>query len=541
MKTLIAALLIALPSVAAQSLSVELRSRLPDVETMTLAEHVRDVAERTLPDASIVDSGPADLAVSGDILRTEKGFLVTLELRETGSSRLGATASAPASTPEELVDAVASASVDLFRAWKETSALSMTPAPVPEPPSSSGAIKPAGMVSLDVNADLLVAFDEARAADAQGKDKPEDAAAAWRVVAESGGQNPFREAAAERARQWEDWAGNKRAFEEQRSKDTARMRKVLPLAAVTDETKIALMVRYTHAYGLDRSALLIGILPAPLRTRGDYAIGCEAKQAQNCVALASITADPAQAIEWLGRACTIGDAGSCAEAGDRWLQKPTRDVSRAIPALEIGCAASSARACVRMARVYEEGDGTDMNPPLAATMRDRACTAGDGASCRKLACAATDTKAASALWSKGCQSGDTLSCTLASISSPTKAGVTVPPTKAPAPATHGRAGAGAHPVAGATFLGVALVAGTGAAILAMSGDPQYDSRWGWHPHALTMATRDGRGGSPRVLPVALGAVAAVSAVAGGALLFWHSEKVDAGVSPSGVVLTGKLP
>src|SRR5207244_7819094 len=123
---------------------------------------------------------------------------------------LGATASALASTPEELVEAVASASVDLFRAWKETSALSMNPIPVPDAPGPSAALQPAGIVSLDVDANLLVAFDEARSADARGKEKPEDAAAAWRVVAESIGPNPFREAALARAQDWQAWGENKR-------------------------------------------------------------------------------------------------------------------------------------------------------------------------------------------------------------------------------------------------------------------------------------------------------------------------------------------
>src|SRR5207244_1462668 len=84
----------------------------------------------------------------------------------------------------------------------------------------------------------------------------------------------------------------------------------------------------------------------------------------------------AQAVEYFGRACHAGDSASCAEAGERWLRKETRDVSRAIPALETGCAGSSARACTRLARVYEEGDGTDVALALAAEMRDRTCTAG---------------------------------------------------------------------------------------------------------------------------------------------------------------------
>ena len=49
-----------------------------------------------------------------------------------------------------------------------------------------------------------------------------------------GGENPFREAAAVRAGQWQGYADGMRAFEAQLVKDTSRLRKVLKLASVTD-------------------------------------------------------------------------------------------------------------------------------------------------------------------------------------------------------------------------------------------------------------------------------------------------------------------
>src|SRR5207302_9215566 len=101
-------------------------------------------------------------------------------------------------------------------------------------------------------------------------------------------------------------------------------------------------------------------------------VGCEVKQARKCVELASMQSDPARAVEYLGLACNAGDAPSCAEAGDRWLRKQTRDVKRAMSALEAGCAGGNARACTRLARVYEEGDGADVNGKLANEMRARA-------------------------------------------------------------------------------------------------------------------------------------------------------------------------
>ncbi|MFN2546187.1 MAG: tetratricopeptide repeat protein [Myxococcales bacterium] len=529
MKTAVLAALIAFPSLAAQNVSVTVRSHLDDVDLKALAEQVNDIAARTLRDN-------AEVSVDGEVVRVAHGLLVTLELRENG--KLGATASAQGSTPEEMLDAAASAAVDLFRAWKETSALSMNPTPVPEPPAPSAALQP-GVVRLDLDADLLVAFDEARSAEARGTERPEEAAAAWRVVAESIGPNPFREAAAARAKDWQSWAENKRVFEEQRSKDSARMRKVLPLAAVTDDTKVELLVRYTRAYGIDKAAVLVAFLPVSLRGPADLAIGCEAKQAASCIELARASSDPARAVDYFGRACNAGDAASCAEAGDRWLARETRDVAKAISALEAGCAGGSARACTRLARVYEEGDGTDVNPARATEMRDRACTAGDGASCRKLACDAADTRAANELWTKGCNDGDSLSCTLASVSAPR-------PQPAPAPVvTRAEVKSSRRPGAGTALLGVAIVAGTGAVFLALADNGDHVNHRLWGSHDLTIAARDSGSSPRRILPIALGATAAAAAVAGVALLVWQPDpgagKVTVGVTPTGVMLSGPLP
>jgi hypothetical protein len=248
--------------------------------------------------------------------------------------------------------------------------------------------------------------------------------------------------AAARARQWQDYADGTRAFEAQLARDTDRLRKVLPLGSVIDATKVDLLVRYAGAYGADRASAVIELLPAPaVRDRARLAVGCETKSASSCVALgrAADEANDAQgALGYFGRACDLDDARACAEAGERWLQPAARDASRAIVALQRGCALDAtayrpspvggqspppsglgATPCARLARVYEEGDGTPANPALAIEMRDKACAAGDGNSCRRLACT-VDTNAsageqarANELWQRGCANGDAASCAVA--------------------------------------------------------------------------------------------------------------------------------
>src|SRR5207248_8457992 len=105
---------------------------------------------------------------------------------------------------------------------------------------------------------------------------------------------------------------------------------------------------------------------------------------------------------------------ACAEAGDRWLSGDARDPARAISALQRGCDSSNAAACVRLARMYEEGDGTAPNAKVSADLREKACAAGDGKSCRRLAGMSDEPGLIADLLRKGCDGGDSVSCALAS-------------------------------------------------------------------------------------------------------------------------------
>src|SRR2546422_8419803 len=196
----------------------------------------------------------------------------------------------------------------------------------------------------------------------------------------------------------------------------SRLRRVLPLASVTDSAKIDLLVRFAAAHGFDKVSPLVALLPsAELRARAELSLDCEVKEAHACVQLAR-AADEAKdakaALEYLDRACAAGAANACAESGDRWLQGDLRDPARAIAALQRGCDASSAAACVRLARVYEEGDGASPNAKTGVDFREKACAAGDGKSCRRLAGMSEEPARVADLLRKGCDGGDALSCAL---------------------------------------------------------------------------------------------------------------------------------
>jgi len=273
--------------------------------------------------------------------------------------------------------------------------------------------------------------------------------------------------------------------------------------------------------------------------------------------------DAKAALDYLDRACAAGAPTACAESGDRWLQGDLRDPARAIAALQRGCDAANAAACVRLARVYEEGDGAPPNAKTAVDLREKACAAGDGKSCRRLAGMSEEPARVADLLRKGCDGGDALSCALstkepaivqrqlqeaaagaakpapiARPASTTEKPAAKPPPP-PSPRTevepsHDRAAAGMAMVA---FGALAATA----AVMMNSDDAQPRRAF----RSALVAGSQPQSGSNRTLTLVFGGAAALSAGAGLVLLFTKPDKPEApkvgvGVSPAGVVVSGNF-
>jgi hypothetical protein len=258
--------------------------------------------------------------------------------------------------------------------------------------------------------------------------------------------------------------------------------------------------------------------------------------------------DAKSALEYLDDACDAGAAEACAEAGDRWLRPGSRDAARGIADLQRGCAALGAAACVRLARVYEEGDGTSANALLAGEMRDKACAAGDGKSCRLRACSADSDNRAFELWQMGCSRGDATSCALAQLAAPTPAGapaaqkeeaVAAAPKPAAAPVAATEQTSRARARLGVTLVSVGVIAAAGAAFIATQDHDGFSGRFG--RDYLSEHREVPRSG----FVFALGAAAVLAGGAGVAILLTRPEpeapKVSLGVAPGALLLSGSFP
>jgi TPR repeat protein len=465
-----------------------------------------------------------------------------------------ATATADLFRPLSL-PASAAASPDKARA-AEPAAFSVGAPALPQPPGPLGTAPESLTVDYDVDADVLVLYDQARTAEAAAADHPEAAARAWNALARAPGENPFRDLASSRGEEWDSYAAKKRAYDAQRAADSSRLRKVLPLRWVSEWVKLELVERYARSYGAEPASQILPPTRLPaLREKASLALACEAKEAGKCVALAGL-ADAANqsrvAVAYLDRACGAGSTKACSDAGDRFLAAPNRDVERALAALGRGCDAKGAEACARLARVYEEGDGAKVDLAAASDLRDRACTAGDGNSCRRLACL-IDTSAneaakarAEELWSSGCTAGDAQSCALvraakaARGAEPAHAVETSQPP--PPPDIDAATMAREYSLQRRQSLGIGLLAigtvlGSGAAAIAFDSAGHGGGRRG------SFGDREFR---PPTMTYVLGAGAVLSAASGLSILLSKPDpeaprKVTVGVAPGAVMLTGPIP
>jgi hypothetical protein len=215
--------------------------------------------------------------------------------------------------------------------------------------------------------------------------------------------------------------------------------------------------------------------------------------------------------------------------------------------------------------MLEDGEGVPTSAKLAAEARDKACSAGDGKSCRRLAGMTDEAGRVAELLRKGCEGGDSVSCALAARepaivqrqlqeaaagakkAAPVvrPASVTDKPASVPAaPPPRSDASAPSDRTATvAALVTLGTLAGAGAILLSMD-EPQQRTTYRSGRSLVTQPPPQSNT-ARNVLTVLMGGAAVISTGAGLAVLFSKPAKpedptVGVGVSPTGVVVSGNF-
>ncbi len=292
----LATLLAAAPSVAV----LEFQTRLEPgdkVDRVYLSERVRKFVKLQLPQAMLIDrenvevllqaqgktlaecegeceveTGKklgADLVISGQILRFGASWKLALKLHDTHTSQRLSTEQASGKTLEELDANIEPAVVALMAPVAVAGGPALAAVPEVKRPDALQAPPPA----LDLDADLLVAYDKALTADKAGAAEPAGAAQAWAELFSYGGKNPYKDLAEKRAAEWRKFAAAKIERERaerksaadlaaRRADDKKKLLKILPLASFAWEQKLQLLDQHAQRYGHADDAELAGALPA---------------------------------------------------------------------------------------------------------------------------------------------------------------------------------------------------------------------------------------------------------------------------------------
>ena len=217
----------------------------------------------------------AKLFISGQVVRIEGTYVVTLKLYETDRGTLLASKQIEAKDQLEANRALSAAAEALVRkglglesgpaASSSQSVVSPGPASVTlsaplmklaEVPALPESLGNAGAMKLEVSTDVLVAYDAALKADKLGKAKPDEAAAAWAKVAKLTDGNPYQANAKQRHREWLAYAAQNKTLDARKRADAEQLRKILPLESVASEQKSRLVLTFASSYGVDEAVAL---------------------------------------------------------------------------------------------------------------------------------------------------------------------------------------------------------------------------------------------------------------------------------------------
>lgn len=138
----------------------------------------------------------------------------------------------------------------------------------------------------------------------------------------------------------------------------------------------------------------IGVTADPAAAASYYGKACAMEHGVGCTRLGILTAqgkgtprDETKAAELFERACRLGEADGCFNLGVLTYDGAgvPRDPTRAFALFVQACDAGKAVACVNVGAAYDDGDGVAPDPTRAAALFKRACEGDEARGCYDLA------------------------------------------------------------------------------------------------------------------------------------------------------------
>jgi len=138
----------------------------------------------------------------------------------------------------------------------------------------------------------------------------------------------------------------------------------------------------------------VGVTADPAAAASYYGKACAMEHGVGCTRLGILAAqgkgtprDEAKAAELFERACRLGEADGCFNLGVLTYDGAgvARDPARAFALFVQACDAGKAVACVNVGAAYDDGDGVAPDPARAAALFKRACEGDEARGCYNLA------------------------------------------------------------------------------------------------------------------------------------------------------------
>lgn len=256
-------------------------------------------------------------------------------------------------------------------------------------------------------------FEKAKNIDTLGQIFPKEVMNAWNYIINYKDKeelsemfdNPYEDTARERYNFWQKYASQVekyrsqlKKFEKQRTEDSVKLQKILPLQVINDAQKRTILIQYMEIYapfyGVEDVTNIIYSMKDKQAAKRIYGLlyndylkkemveKCNKGNGAACYISASLTEinDPETANKFFQKSCQKGIVNACVKMGETNYNK--KNYAEATKYFYEACGMESPDGCHFAAFVTEKGYGVERNIKVAKRIYDKACKLGDKTSCK---------------------------------------------------------------------------------------------------------------------------------------------------------------